>query len=147
MNCWTVVVKLASSNHSHVITFSFGMIYLRKVWIPLFLPYQPYAGYIITTVLLGRLSFKWTKKVNMQLNKETKPNPGSVLTFLPWINSHYFLPVGLLHSSYHLVMPSARISLTLSRHPSLLFIASGRSPGLHPLSSQSCWMLLLNGHV
>ena len=33
-----------------------------------------------------------------------------------------------------------RISLTLSRHSSLSFIASGRSTGLHPVSSQSCCM-------
>ena len=30
------------------------------------------------------------------------------------------------------------ISLNLSRHFSLSFIAAGRSPGLHPVSSQSC---------
>ena len=35
-------------------------------------------------------------------------------------------------------MPLSRISLTLSRHVSLLFIASGKSSGLHPVSSQSC---------
>ena len=40
---------------------------------------------------------------------------------------------------YHHLLPSARISLTLSRHPSLSFIASGRSSGLHPLSTQSCY--------
>ena len=37
-------------------------------------------------------------------------------------------------------MSLARISLTLSRYFSLSFIASGRSSGLHPVSSQSCWM-------
>ena len=41
---------------------------------------------------------------------------------------------------HHHVMPPARISLTLSRHFSLLFIASGRSSGLHPVSSHSCCM-------
>ena len=40
---------------------------------------------------------------------------------------------------YH-VLPPARISLTLSRHSSLSFIASGRSSGLHPVSSHSCCM-------
>ena len=40
---------------------------------------------------------------------------------------------------YH-VVPRARISLTLSRHFSLSFIASGRSLGLHPVSSHSCCM-------
>ena len=44
-----------------------------------------------------------------------------------------------------IVMPLARISLTLSRHFSLLFIASGRSSGLHPVSSHSCCMYVLAG--
>ena len=41
-----------------------------------------------------------------------------------------------LHHHHH-VVPLARISLTLSRHFSLSFIASGRSSGLHPVSSHS----------
>ena len=40
---------------------------------------------------------------------------------------------------HHHVVPPARISLTHSRHFSLLFIASGRSSGLHRVSSHSCW--------
>ena len=43
-------------------------------------------------------------------------------------------------------MPLARISLTLSRHFSLLFITSGRSSGLHPISSYSCCMYVQAGH-
>ena len=43
---------------------------------------------------------------------------------------------------HHHVVPPARISLTLSRHFSLLFIASGRSSGLHPISSKSCYMYI-----
>ncbi len=43
-------------------------------------------------------------------------------------------------------MPQARISLALSRHFSLSFIASGRSSGLHPVSSHSCCMYVLAGH-
>ena len=39
---------------------------------------------------------------------------------------------------HHHVVPLARISLTLSRYFSLSFIASGRSSGLHPVSSHSC---------
>ena len=39
----------------------------------------------------------------------------------------------------------ARISLTLSRHFSLSFIASGRSSGQHPVSSHSCWMCVRAG--
>ena len=39
----------------------------------------------------------------------------------------------------------AQISLTLSRHFSLSFIASGRSSGQHPVSSHSCWMYVRAG--
>ena len=42
-------------------------------------------------------------------------------------------------------MPPAWISLTLSRHFSLSFIASGRSSGLHPVSSQSYCMYVRAG--
>ena len=46
---------------------------------------------------------------------------------------------------YHHVVPPARIFLTLSRHFSLSFIASGRSSGLHPVSSHSCCMYVRTG--
>ena len=50
------------------------------------------------------------------------------------------------HYDYHdHVVPLARISLTLSRHFFLLFIASGRSSGLHPVSSLSCCMYVRAG--
>ena len=39
----------------------------------------------------------------------------------------------------------ARISLTLSHHFSLSFIASGRSSGQHPVSSHSCLMYVCAG--
>ena len=44
-----------------------------------------------------------------------------------------------LHHLHH-VVALARISLTLSRHFSLSFIAFGRSSGLHPVSLHSCCM-------
>ena len=47
--------------------------------------------------------------------------------------------------TFHHVVPLARISLTLSRHFTLLFIASGRSSGLHPISSHSCCMYVSAG--
>ena len=46
---------------------------------------------------------------------------------------------------HHRVMPLAQISLTLSRHFSLSFIASGWSSGLHPVSSHSCCMYVRAG--
>ena len=50
-----------------------------------------------------------------------------------------------IYYHHHHVMPRARISLTLSRHFSLSFIASGRSSGLHPVYSHSCWMYVRAG--
>ena len=46
---------------------------------------------------------------------------------------------------HHHVALVARISLTLSRHSSLSFIAPGRSSGQHPVSSHSCWMYVRAG--
>ena len=52
-----------------------------------------------------------------------------------------------MHSNHHHhhVVPLARISLTLSRHFALSSIASGRSSGLHLVSSHSCWMYVRAG--
>ena len=51
----------------------------------------------------------------------------------------------LNHHHHHHVVPPARISLALSRHFSLSFIASGRSSGLHPVSSHRCCMYIRAG--
>ena len=45
------------------------------------------------------------------------------------------------HHHHHV----ARISLTLSLYFSLSFIVSGRSSGLHPISSHSCCMYVRAG--
>ena len=50
----------------------------------------------------------------------------------------------IIHHHHHVALP-ARISLTLSRHFSLSFIASGKSSGLHPVSSHSCCMYVRAG--
>ena len=55
------------------------------------------------------------------------------------INHHH-------HHHHHHVVLLTRISLTLSRHLSISFIASGRSSGLHPVSSHSCCMYVRAGH-
>ena len=49
------------------------------------------------------------------------------------------------HHHHHHVVPLAQISLTLSRHFSLSFIASRGSSGQHPVSSHSCWMYVRAG--
>ena len=57
-----------------------------------------------------------------------------------WLSNH----LRHLHH-HHDVGLVARISLTLSRHSSLSFIALGRSSGQHPVSSHSCWMYVRAG--
>ena len=65
--------------------------------------------------------------------------------------SSYIPRFELLRSLYiqayhhHHVVPLARIFLTLSGYFSLSFIASGRSSGLHLVSSHSCWMYVPAG--
>ena len=49
------------------------------------------------------------------------------------------------HYHHHHAVPPARISLTLSCHFFLSFIASVRSLGLYPVSSQSCCMYVRAG--
>ena len=47
---------------------------------------------------------------------------------------------------HHHVVPPAQISLTLSHHFPVSFITSGRSSGLHPVSSHSCCMYVWAGY-
>ena len=50
-----------------------------------------------------------------------------------------------LNCHHHHIVLAARISLTLSRHSFLSFIALGRSSGQQPVSSHSCWMYVRAG--
>ena len=54
------------------------------------------------------------------------------------------LSINHLFHHHHIALV-ARISLTLSRHSSLSFIALGTSSGQHPVSSHSCWMYVRGG--
>ena len=64
--------------------------------------------------------------------------------WLPSLPGPLWLGVVALHHHHHIALV-ARISLTLSRHSSLSFIALGRSSGQHPVSSHSCWMYVRAG--
>ena len=55
--------------------------------------------------------------------------------------SHYIF----IHIYHHHVTLPIRIFRTLSHHPSLLFIAPGRSSRLNPVSAQRCCMYILAG--
>ena len=60
-------------------------------------------------------------------------------------SKHFNICKQMINHHRHHVMSPARISRTLSRHFSLSFIASGRSSGLHPVSSHSCCMYVQAG--
>ena len=66
-----------------------------------------------------------------------------VYSWLTIFNRIIYIYIYIYH--HHHVVPLARISLTLSRHFSQSFIASGRSSGLHPVSSHSCWRYVRAG--
>ena len=75
----------------------------------------------------------------------TFPPPSNTFSYkfshlIKFYNTHIYH-----HHHHHHVLPLARISLTLSRHFSLSFITSGRSSGLHPVSSHSCCMYVRAG--
>ena len=61
------------------------------------------------------------------------------------LSFRYLLHQGVRNYHHHHVVRLARISLNLSLHVSLSFIASGRSSGLHPVSSHSCCMYVRAG--
>ena len=62
------------------------------------------------------------------------------------LTNHIYIYIYIyIYHHHHHVVPPARISLTLSRHFSLSFIASGRYSGLHPVSSHSCCMYVRAG--
>ena len=63
---------------------------------------------------------------------------------MPYIYIYIYIYI-YHHHHHHHIMPPARISLTLSGHFPLSFIAFGRSSGLHPVSSHSCCMYVLVG--
>ena len=63
-----------------------------------------------------------------------------------WMNNMLLIVVrSIIIIIHHHIVLVARISLTLSRHSSLSFIALGRSSGQHPIPSHSCWMYVRAG--
>ena len=78
---------------------------------------------------------------NTQGTKQNKYTPTKtdflyfLFTDIQWYHHHH----------HHHVVPPARISLTLSHHFSLSFIAPGKSSELHPVSSHSWCMYVRAG--
>ena len=69
---------------------------------------------------------------------------GSQYFQIPPLSLFIYIYIYIYIHHHHIVL-AARISLTLSRHSSLSFIALGRSSGQQPVSSHSCWMYVRAG--
>ena len=70
----------------------------------------------------------------------------NISLFTNWVNSPgHHISTTWCHHHHHHVVRLARISMTISLLVSLSFIASGRSSGLHPVSSYSCCMYVRAG--
>ncbi len=76
---------------------------------------------------------------------EIKPAICIVTSNLTMLITILLLSIYHHHHHHHHVALVAWISLTLSRHSSLSFIALGRSSGQHPVSSHSWWMYVRAG--
>ena len=96
----------------------------------------------VGTVSIGKKKKK--KKLGLSLSscRKTKKVKRFVPELKKVVSVSGFLCMRIRH---HHVVLVARISLTLSRHSSLSFIALGRSSGQHPVSSHSCWMYVRAG--
>ena len=95
-----------------------------------------------TTKWYNAMYVKWKMKSFIYLTQVSyKPTR-------PTFTHRYYISPNMQisnHHHHHHVVLVARISLTLSRHFSLSFIASGRSSGQHPVSSHRCWMYVRAG--
>ena len=107
----------------------------------IFAPYLSFIYiYIYTYILIDLTTKSYTSSTPVESYKVSH-------MFCIWIFQTHSLRIwsGYIYIYHHHVVLVARISLTLSRHFSLSFIASGRSSGQHPVSSHSCWMYVRAG--
>ena len=112
---------------------------------------------VLDASLLNTQHYKVRIKGKVEQSREgVAPSPthwcssyrkGSLRVTLDYGRQLYLLYIYIYsdtHHHHHIVL-AARISLTLSRHSSLSFIALGRSSGQQPVSSHSCWMYVRAG--
>ena len=120
---------------------SIGQIEVNCVWMLNWIAwnrtiYMYKMKWINRTVYLYEDGFNIKIPTMVDMPKQSKPNQ----IILRDINDFLYT----VHHHHHVALV-ARISLTLSHHSSLSFIARGRSSGQHPVSSHSCWMYVRAG--
>ena len=90
--------------------------------------------------LLTDWTYAWLSVLTTPLDFSQQETSFTYIYNLIFISDTY-----IYHHHHHHIVLAARISLTLSRHSSLSFIALGRSSGQQPVSSHSCWMYVRAG--
>ena len=109
-----------------------------------------YEYLIFQVIVFGRICDKrliiWSGEFNFRLHARRNGYHLRNWTWWPKFKpGQGCLGVSLCANHHHHIVLAARISLTLSRHSSLSFIALGRSSGQQPVSSHSCWMYVRAG--
>ena len=98
-------------------------------------------GYV-TICLHTSSSSSSSYRASVKFNNFLEFSSGYIYTYTIYIYIYKFIVQIYMHKHvqyhHHHIALVARISLTLSRHSSLSFIALGRSSGQHPVSSHSC---------
>ena len=143
---WLIVSSL--SPHNQHLLFCCLLSILALIWLVLIILF------IIIFKFLAFLSVSYTSslclypKPMMRKAKDYMPSMYLFIWFYLFLFCCNFWVLFFIHTDshhHHHVVPLARISLTLSHHFSLSFITSGRSSGLHPVSSHSCCMYVRAG--
>ena len=122
-----------TSMHTHTHTYIYIYIYINKKSMYVYTYTQ---AYIYTDL----------KHTHIYIYTNTHKNIYRCLYIYIYTHTHTYTHKCTYHHHHHHhhhVVLLAQISLTLSRHFSLSFIASGMSSGLHPVSSHSCCMYVL----
>ena len=147
---------------SYSCAVAFTIIYRRRrIWFPIWFIWITKRNFISTKILKIKILEKDSTSLSINKYLRCKRNTllfsslGDIHTMWGGALSAMVIIIGNgtdknfstieFRNHHHHVVPLARISLTLYRHFSLSFIASGRSSGLHPISSHSCWMYVCAG--
>ena len=97
-----------------------------------------FQGAVVSILLYGCTTWTLTKRTEKKLYRNYTTMLWAILNKSKRQHPTY-------HHHHHRIVLAARISLTLSRHSSLSFIALGRSSGQQSVSSHSCWMYVRAG--
>ena len=88
----------------------------------------------------------YSPSTRFKLSKQSEEKFSLKTFFKVLLSLMAYQPLWAIYLWYHHhIVLVAWISLTLSRHSSLSFIALGRSSGQHPVYSHSCWMYVRAG--